>query len=294
MRAHACIIIIICTRTCFTHNAAYIVAIGLHRTTTSYPSRDFSAARNIFCLNLKRTAFGNVKTTLGLVLAALQVVLVPSTNVRRIAHSLIHEPFKERLLLTRLREAQNKKSKVSRGSFRQSRPETTPPSDEEVIRSQALDRALDRARRRPRRRPSTSRAHTHIATAIIVTLAPLNAHATPPRARAIVDIQRSIAHRSQPSSHGPRRIVVRHRRAPSVSPPRLHRHRTFCVFFFIGVVRFWVPPTAATTTRVVDTASIVVHEAESRSDARRDGSSARTHGFFMGCVCGILYVHACP
>jgi hypothetical protein len=104
--------------------------------------------------------------------------------------------------LTRLREAQNKKSKVSRGSFRQSRPGTTPPSGEEVIRSQALDRALDRARRRPRRRPSTSRAHTHIATAIIVTLAPVNAHATPPRARAIVDIQRSIAHRSQPSSHG--------------------------------------------------------------------------------------------
>ncbi len=202
MRAHACIIIIICTRTCFTHNAAYIVAIGLHRTTTSYPSRDFSAARNIFCLNLKRTAFGNVKTTLGLVLAALQVILVPSTNVRRIAHSLIHEPFKERLLLTRLREAQNKKSKVSRGSFRQSRPGTTPPSGEEVIRSQALDRALEHARRRPRRRPSTSRAHTHIATAIIVTLAPVNAHATPPRARAIVDIQRSIAHRSQPSSHG--------------------------------------------------------------------------------------------
>ena len=87
----------------YTHarvHAAHIVAILGY--VARLRSRDSSAGAHIN-LNLKRTTLGNVKTTLGLVLAALQVILVPSTNVRRIANSLIHEPFEERLLLTGLR-----------------------------------------------------------------------------------------------------------------------------------------------------------------------------------------------
>lgn len=271
MRAHACIIIIIiCTRTCFTHDAAYIVAIGLHRATMSYPSRDFSAARNIFCLNLKRTAFGNVKTTLGLVLAALQVILVPSTNVRRIAHSLIHEPFKERLLLTRLREAEEKKtSKVSRGSFYQSRPGQHPPLVRKLSDPKPRSRARSRASSTASSSIDTSRAHTHRHR---------HRRHLPPPQRARDDTARESDRRYPTLDRASiatlvarsLSVVVLHRRAPSVSPTPPHRHRTFCVFFFIGVVRFWVPPKAATTTRVVDTASIVVHESESRSGAGRD------------------------
>ena len=258
MRAHACIIIIICTRTCFTHNAAYIVAIGLHRATTSYPSRDFSAARNIFCLNLKRTAFGNVKTTLGLVLAALQVILVPSTNVGRIAHSLIHEPFKERLLLTRLRDDEkHSKNQVSRGSFHQSRPGTTPPSRGSYPNPRAsIARSIARVVDRAVVHRLLARAHTSPPPPSSPS-SPSTRDATPPRGES--DRRYPTPYRSRIIDRNPRAhgivigvVLLLHRRAPSV----YHRHRTFCVFFFMGVVRFWVPPKAATTTRVVDTASI--------------------------------------
>lgn len=225
MRAHACIIIIICTRTCFTHNAAYIVAIGLHRATTSYPSRDFSAARNIFCLNLKRTAFGNVKTTLGLVLAALQVILVPSTNVGRIAHSLIHEPFKERLLLTRLREKKthSKNRSVGGHSTNHDQGQHPPSRVRKLSEPKRIDRALDRARRRPRRRPSPPRARAHIATAIVVTLLPLHARcdATARRERSSISNALDRASSIATLAHGIVVVVVvlLHRHPPSVRLP---------------------------------------------------------------------------
>ena len=59
------------------------------------------------------------------------------------------------------------------------------------------------------------------------------------------------------------------------------------MFFFIGVVRFWVPPKAA-TTRVIDTASIVVHDTASRSDAASRASVVRGVRVLWG-VCAPYY-----
>ena len=293
MRAHACIIIIICTRTCFTHDAAYIVAIGLHRATMSYPSRDFSAARNIFCLNLKRTAFGNVKTTLGLVLAALQVILVPSTNVRRIAHSLIHEPFKERLLLTRLREAEKKKQGQS-GVILPITTRTTPPSGEEVIRSQA----------------SIARSNARVVDRVVVHRHLARAHTSPPPSSSPSSPStRTRRHRARERSsisnarsridRNPRRTVAQHRR-PSSSRPVCLSYSSASASYLLRVLLHRRRALLGATKggdnharrRYGKHSGPRIRVTVWRRPRPETGSWERSSAM-MGWVCRVLYVYAC-
>ena len=160
-------------------------------------------------LNLKRPAFGDVQPALGLVLTALQVILVPSADDGGIAHRLIHEPVEERLLfrflptLSRARASVRSSSHPMHGLILDSRlakPPTRSP----------------RSRVRARSVPSPSRSSLDVRSRHARAFARARARArTPPK---VASSSRALASRA-PNPSSPRASPVETSLRARANPP---------------------------------------------------------------------------